>query len=1188
MEKGYWGYGKYDQLRKNIPYSAFAAALRMVIRQLITESSKSLALWKEEILRALGSSGAILTELIPELELIVGAQPQVEALRPQEAQNRFLLVLEKFLAVFASRKKPLVLFLDDLQWANAPALRLLAKLSAYTNLKYLLIVCAYRDNEITPRHPLHAMAAELRKAALPVQELYLYPLNRKEVTAYLAETLHCSPEKVSLLAESVYRKTSGNPFFLGQMLKTMEDEKIIFFDSAKGGWTWKPDAIYRLQMPADVLELLLWRLQKLPRQTLEILKTASCMGSTFDLQILAAVCRKTMPEVQKCLTPALREGLISQVAGNQNEFLHDRIEQAVHSLLSEQEAKQIHLEMGRMILQQSAEDSLDEQLPFVLDHINRSLELIADPGERLQLARLNFKAGIKAKASADYNSALNCLAAGVELLGEGGWQRDYQLCFALHLQRAACEYMLGNEAEAEKQFLEVEKRARTAFEKAELGITRMRLYSGGGKHTEAVQVGLDTLKLFGYKLPLRPSLFHHMRELAVYKWLIRNKKSGDLLNLPEVQDSLQKKAAQLFVEFILATCTSHPDLYALMIVKSGNFALKHGVAEVASIGFLGYSILEGSVLGNFAKGCELAGVGEALAEKYGNSPSSCIVYFTIGALILHWTAPAKEGLVYLQRAAACALEAGNVLIGGYAHVVLLENKYLMGVPLEEVLAEVEKCKKFTKKVQHENLELNIAIYGRMAAKLKGEASSSTVLEELYQAGKMDKASQITYLFTRMQFLYLTGEYRQALAIMEEIKPLLDVVMGFLLSSDCNFYHSLVAAACYEKATRKEQRRLGRELAKNQRQMKKWALSCPANFSHKYLLVEAERARLAGRREQAEKLYDDAIASAREGGFLQNEALACELAGKYYAQGGRGRIARVYLTDAYRLYTAWGAAAKAQSLQEEYPDLIAADAEKALDTAQIWRQLFFSASQMAAANGLELCKLDKAVEIIAQADPAKLAAVFLEIAAEVACANRGFFIMEKDNELFVEAALETDSSCGRAVKGEPVAEHKLSEAVVFYSARIHEAVVLNDTAQPGIFAKDPYLAKAAGCILCLPLELQGIPLGVLYLENTMLTDIFTEERIELLKLLTVRLLNTKEFQAFLEHDDTSSSPLVEPLTERELEVLRMMAAGLSNKEITDKLDMSINTVKTHIKSIYSKLQVTRRVQAVKRAEELELL
>ena len=265
------------------------------------------------------------------------------------------------------------------------------------------------------------------------------------------------------------------------------------------------------------------------------------------------------------------------MAGNQNEFLHDRIEQAVHSLLSEQEAKQIHLEMGRMILQQSAEDSLDEQLPFVLDHINRSLELIADPGERLQLARLNFKAGIKAKASADYNSALNCLAAGVELLGEGGWQRDYQLCFALHLQRAACEYMLGNEAEAEKQFLEVEKRARTAFEKAELGITRMRLYSGGGKHTEAVQVGLDTLKLFGYKLPLRPSLFHHMRELAVYKWLIRNKKSGDLLNLPEVQDSLQKKAAQLFVEFILATCTSHPDLYALMIVKSGNFALKHGL-----------------------------------------------------------------------------------------------------------------------------------------------------------------------------------------------------------------------------------------------------------------------------------------------------------------------------------------------------------------------------------------------------------------------------------------------------------------------------------------------------------------------------------------------------------------------------------------------------------------------------------
>jgi len=576
MEKGYFAYGKFDQLQQNIPYAPFASAVGNMIRQLMTESREKVHMWRIKILRALGHSGAVITELVPALEMIIGRQPPVEVLQPREAQNRFLMAFGNFIKVFARKEHPLVIFLDDLQWADMASLQLLKYLCGYTDMNHLLIVGAFRDNEIGENHPLPAILEEVRKEGIPVRGIYLNHLNRKEVTEFVAETLHCPEEKSVTLAETLYRKTWGNPFFLGQLLKSVYDEKLITFNIDKGCWEWKTESIRKLQMPDDVAGLILIKLKKLPEKTLGILKMASCMGNTFDLKTLSTVCEKTQDEISSLLLPAIMEGLVLPVShackvlpasyhntvADINEFLHDRIKQAVYSLFSEEEKKEAHVKVGHLILQNISEDELDEKILTIVDHLNRSLDLINDPGERLKLAGYNLTAGRKAKASAAYDSAMNCFRAGMKLLPENAWDDCYSLCYDLHLERALCEYMVGDIDEAEKLFDIMLSRAETEFERTDLYGMKMILYTGTGKYAEAVRIGLNALKKLGMSLPANPGMFDNLKELLLYKWHMRNKKIEELAELPEMKHPVQRKIAELLIKFIFVTSTNYPDLYA--------------------------------------------------------------------------------------------------------------------------------------------------------------------------------------------------------------------------------------------------------------------------------------------------------------------------------------------------------------------------------------------------------------------------------------------------------------------------------------------------------------------------------------------------------------------------------------------------------------------------------------------------
>lgn len=1216
--KGYFIAGKFDQLRQNRPYAPFAAALGSLVKQILTESQEALDRWKKRILHTLGRNGMVITEVIPEVEWLVGSPHEVEVLPPKEAQNRFLLVLSDFVRIFARKEHPLVLFLDDLQWADSASLQLLQYLSKDKYLPYFLFVGAYRNNETNETHPLLETLEIIKKGEIPVQYMELSCLNYSQALEFLREALHCSRETCGPLAGVLYRKSGGNPFILCQLLKFIHKEKLISFNTVEGCWDWELSTIQNLQMQDDVVGLILEKLKKLPLETQELLKTASCIGSSFDLDTLSIVREMPRNELSSWLLPAVLEGFILAATGRymeqcdqgieakHYEFLHDRIQQAVYSLLPEEEKRERHLKIGRLILQHIGHNQLYEKILFLMDQFNRGLDLIEEPEERRRVAEYNLMAGRKAKASAAYDSALQYFRAGMAMLPEDAWANSYRLSYGLHLELAQVEYLSANLKTAEALFDAVIGQAGTEIDRASIYSLKMVLFAGMGKYAEALQTGIQALHKLGINFPSRPGKLDIIRELLMYRWIMFAEQRNDSADMQELKEAVKTRISELLVRLACIISIHNPKAYGYTILKTCNYSIRYGNADMASIGYAGYGIIAGSMLGDYRTGYELAGIGIRLADRCSKSYAKCYVNFVMGSIVSHWTQPARAGIDYLNKAIRYGMEAGDLLLTGYSCRFVLEIKYLSGYFLGEIEEEIEREQTYARKMKHEYLAVNTILYRSIVSFLKGKENHSFSFEAHYfdegdflESMERDHASRAAYYILKMQLCYLSGDYEKALCAGEEIKGSLESVIGFIITAEHNYYHSLAIAAIYEKLPSADRKKHWKILKKNQKQMKKWADSCQENFRHKYLLVAAETARLLGKGQEAMSLYDQAIDTARENGYIQNEALANELAARFYMAGDHAKIARVYMTDACRGYSKWGAAAKTRALQKLYPGLLDERLEKEIKPSPV--DILKSALQISDFSGSEPTSssdtdiLQKAIRHISEeTDPDKLLKGFLDFAVRLAGADRGYLILEKEGQLFIEAAGPENRQTASARA--PVAVEKcgcLSKAVVRYVARTLETVVLDGNDQARIFAADAYIMQAkVKSIACLPILFQGIPAGAIYLENSLLEKAFIPEKLEIIKLLSAQLVTVKKLQDYLEvkseERKSAAVPLVEPLTGRETEVLQLIAEGMSNKEIAGRLGITDNTVKGYIKNIYGKLGANRRVQVAARAKDLGLL
>jgi len=1213
-EGGFYVSGKFDQLKSSIPYAPFASAFANLIRQLMTKSEKELNEWKKAIHSAFGKRAAVIAQVIPELQWITGERQPVDELPPKEAQNRFLMVFRDFVKVFARANHPLVIFIDDLQWDDYSSINLFKYLSQDADLRHILFIGAFRDNELSEDHPLTELLDRAKAGELDGRctILHLNPLHRMDFADILSECLHTGERNICFLSEVLYRKTGGNPLFFVQLLTHVYEEGMVYFEQNE--LKLDIDAINSLEPVEDVLDLLLKKLERLPEETREILKIASCIGNRFDIYSVSQICSRTREETLFHLMPALIERLVvpyrtvDDYGNSENEpcefeFFHDRVQQAVYSPIPEQEKKERHLAIGKFFLKQS--DNIEEKIMIIMDHFNRSIDLISDDSERVKMAGYNLIAGRRAKISAAYSSALQYFRAGKAFLSGDSWERNYSLSRDLYLELAQSEYLSANTDTAEKLFSIVSDKTKTELERATVSGLRVSLFASLGKYTESIFTGIRSLRKLGVKIPIRPTKLDYLKELIKYRLLMLNRKIEDLEYLPEMKKPEKIMVAELLSRMASVSITTAPDLHSLLILKAGNYAIMNGNSEMTCIGYIGYGITEGSVFGNYKTGEKYARVSLNLVEKYGKSSPKCIIYFVVGSLMHHWTRPAEEGLLYLRKAEKSAVEAGDLLIIGYSNCFILENKFIMGRKLSEVLDDVRRMREIAVRHKHDTLLINVEIYSNTVQAIMGITGGKTdglarQLDKKYlvEMVRKDQSSLATWRIRRMHMYFLSGDYLSALKEAEEIRLLMGAIQGFLLQSEYVFYYSVSTTAIYDSLTSAERRHYGRVLAKNRKVLKKWAESCKENFECMYLIVLAEIARTGKKKERCMYLYDKAVHSARQNGRINYEAIACELAAKFYLSVDLKKIAKAYMTDACNCYRIWGAYAKLRQLKDKYPELtedvvVFGNLKTDENTVypKVQRPDRETSESSGTAGSLDLGYIDRIVEsIYSEPDINELLNRFIDVAIKAIGATRGYLILEKNGEMYIESG--KDNVSGKTVT-ESIHLEKypdISKSVVRYVARTQETVVLNCDEQPGIFAADPYIAELnPRSIACLPVLFQGIALGVLYFENNFIAGAFASKRIERLKVLSSQVACAKKFQSYLEKDyDKNRSVLVEPLTEREMEVLRLITSGMSNKEIADRLVITVNTVKTYIKNIYEKLGVNRRVQVISRAKELNLL
>ncbi|MCU0846471.1 MAG: trifunctional serine/threonine-protein kinase/ATP-binding protein/SpoIIE family protein phosphatase [Spirochaetes bacterium] len=1108
-KRAYFITGKYEQFRNEVPYSSLIQAFQQLSRHILSESKEQISKWKELLNVALGANGKIITDVIPEIEMIIGKQPPVLGLGPNETQNRFNFIFKKFISVFSQHDHPVVFFLDDLQWIDPASLNLIKTLVTDMELRHFMLIGSFRDSEVYADHPLNRSIEDIKKSGIRMTPIRLNPLGPDDINRLILNFLKCDAATSRPLAETVYKKTNGNPFFINQFLKALYEGEILKLVPGKG-WMWNIEDIDIMQVTDNVVNLMAEKISKLPEKTQAILKLCSCIGNRFKLETLSIITGKTVDETLNDLNTAMEEGLIS-LTNKFYMFHHDRIQEAAYSLIPERDKINMHYKIGNTVLDNCAESDLGDNIFYIVNQLNLGLELIASDSERMKIAGLNLLAGKKAKDSTAYSSARNYLKAAVSLLDSKSWYSEYRTTFEIHRELMECEYLNGNFADAEKLFMIILDNARTDTEKASVYNIMVVLYTTKGKMREAVDLGLKGLKILGIKLSMKPSKLSLLLEIIKSKIYIKKIGIKNIPDIHELNDPLKLSITDLINSVGTPSYYISPDLFAFIVTRFVNFYLKNGISNSSAFAFMAYATIIGSALGDYKSGQEIAEAALALNDRFKNKKIMCKVNHTYAFFIQHWRNHAKNDIKFSRKAYMEGLESGDMMYAGHSINVWTMTRTMTGDNLDEIFKEYGAYAEFQKKTNDPFIMNNYADNNRLFHVMKGLTDGKSTMnggnyseeKRLSDIRSGDNLLDLFYhLLLKMKILYIFGQFHDCLVIGKELESIVNIPMGNLHVAEFYFYYSLAITAYLPTLFDHEKRVQWKTLGKNQKKMKKWAENCPDNFLHKYLIIESEKASLLNQKEKAMKLYHDSIISASQSGYTQNEALANELASKYYMGLGYDEIAKIYLSRARYCYTKWGATAKVKDLEEHHPGLLYRQKNSMDDSFST-----DSGTSEGSSDVLDISTIMKASQIISsEIVLEKLLMNLMIIAVENAGAEKGFLILEQDGMLLIEANADINNEKINLLQSVPVENSEdLSSAIVYYVARTKESVILSDASNDGIFSGDEYIRKMKPkSILCDPIINQGKLSGILYLENNLSTGVFTQERLKILRVLSTQV------------------------------------------------------------------------------------
>jgi predicted ATPase/signal transduction histidine kinase/CheY-like chemotaxis protein len=1013
----------------------------------------------------------------------------------------------------------LVIFLDDLQWADSATLKLIELMMTDADTQYLFLIGAYRDNEVNPNHPLMMTLDGLRSVGETINFITLAPLDSKHISQLIADTLHSDASSVKPLAELIVHKTGGNPFFVYEFLKTLYTENLITFDFERHGWQWDISNIEAKGITDNVVELMIGKLKKLPPVTQQVLHLAACVGADFDLNTLSIISEKSTSEVSKDLTASIQSGLILPTSELDEElliqdykFLHDRVQQAAYSLIDEKHKQETHLKIGRLLLKKFENNELEERIFDIVNHLNQGRSLLGDKWEKKQLARLNLIAGRKAKFSTAYQPALVYITNGMKLFSHNSWEEDYHLTFSYHLEKGEIEYLTASWDEALSTFDEALEHIDNLLDRCKVNEYKMTLYRMKNDLESSLNLGIQTLELLGIKLKAFPEEDELIAEVNHANETIAARKIEDFIDLPEMQDP-EKLAAMV----ILRECP--PPAYSLgsrllfiIGIKMIELSLTYGNNPHSSVGYIYYSLTLAFVAQDFETAYKFGSLALRLNDdKYQIKPYEALILNTWGGFVSHYTEHLDRSKEHLMRGYYSGVENGAYQWAGYCAINFLFMCFWGTDSLKELSEKIDKIIPGLKKVDPNMVQYYYAVKATIYNLIEPVEDWSVLDESLWPNAKdiLNSCLEKNDLFTvfieiacKLSLANWYSDSEKAIDYANAAEKYLLGATGIFINPAFHFHQCLALSVGYDDADREKQAQYVEKIKSNLDKFKLWSKHCPSTYLHQRLLIEAELARITNNVLEAQDLYDRAISSARENKFLQNEALANELAAKFWLGRGKAEIAQLYMKKAHYGYQLWGAKRKVEDLAEKYPQLLPKSSFPAKNTTATIATTISPSTGTRSGEALDLAAVMKASQAISgEIVLDKLLGSLMKILIENAGAQIGHLILETEGKLLIETSGEVDSDNITVLQSIPI-ENRLPAAIINYVVRTKETVVLNDAVREGNFTNDPYIKQhQTQSILCVPLLNQSKLGGMVYLENNLTAGAFTPDRLEVLKFLS---------------------------------------------------------------------------------------
>lgn len=1208
---GFFISGKFDQFQRHIPYSAISGAFQGLLKQLLMSRPEELASWKERLLAALGPNGQVIIDVIPAAEKIIGAQPKAPNLGTEENQNRFNMVFLQFLRVFTRKDSPLVIFLDDLQWADIATLNLMKSLMLSEGNEYLLLMGAYRDNEVDHTHPFVIALDEIDKTGVRVNKLTLKPLDLDHLNELISDTVHAETASIAPLSRLVMEKTGGNPFFVIQFLKNLHHENLLIFDDRRHRWTWDVEQIESREITDNVVELMVKKLRTLPEATQNLLRLGACVGNSFDLKTLAIIAERPVAVIAKDLWPAVEEGVLLPQGGGHHQlkmmnegsseendgaqdaadrFLHDRVQQAAYSLIEENQKQATHLKIARLLHKSSDEKDLGARCFAIVEHYSKSVSMVEEKEEKRLLAALSLEAGRRARESTAYDPALTYFAMGAELLDDDEWKDHHSLMFEIHKGVTECLFLTGRSEDGIASADRLLKRCSSKEERVEINNILILYYGGAGQMDKSIDIAIDSLLLYNEKIPRKCGQAQLLIELASTKMRETGKNVDYLMAMPRTQNPDVLSVLSLLKELVAPTYLQGLLLLPFVILRMFKLTLMHGNSSISSFIFSGYGLLW-SKLGSPSQAYKYGKLALEYIKEVDNPPMEARTYFMVTSFAMFWKQPICDTVEPRRQGLQKLVNTGENFWASYIYMFGFWQEAALSKSVADVAKMAEREAKFARKVKqiepfhihslHRGLFLNLSGEIEDADSLDYPEHDEERAAAYFDSNVTSTCGTFYHATTRLILNFFHEKYREAAEAATGPKITAEVIADPTYNVTVyTFFTCLAILAATKDLDGAEEKRYRKIYASGKRKIKKWAKCGEMNFNVMLFLLTAEEARVEDRRQEAIDAYSQAIRAAKEMRSLFYESLCNERCGKFWLGLREERIAQVYMQEAAFLYDQWGAAAKVKEMHERYPKLLSARLARRRSSDAI------STSSSSLVEQLDVSTVIKASQAISsEIVLGKLLEKLMSILIENAGARRGILVLKQEGRLFIEAEGDMQTNEVTALQAVPLEEREeLPLSVIRYVTRTEETVALGDASREGSFTGDAYIKlKQPKSLLAMPIINYGKLLGILYLENDLIEGVFTPNRLELLKVLAsqvaISIENALFYNSMERKVEERTAELQEALADLKrsqqqlIESEKMAALGQLVAGVGHEVNTPLGAIKSSVGNIESCLKET---------------